>query len=527
MMTHNWKSWHLHHLARRAKTFGIEKPLIDALEKAGWLLAKDKPIPNSLETKLQQAFERLGSIRNFEKTCENPNCPICLQIVKEYSKHLITAKPWKLTVELYRWQKEAKQKWWENNGRGIIKVVTGAGKTILALAIMSDLYNSEAYKDNGLRTIIVVPTMVLLDQWLFNIMDKLNIPRKEIAVYYGKEKDQIQDRKILIYVINSAREHLTTHIKEYFPKEDTFLIADECHRYGSKENSKIFNMSYSYTLGLSATPERYGDMGFEEKLEPNLGKIIYTYTYSDALKDGIIPPYRLVRLKVNLTKQECLQYEKISEKINKMSKILLSEYPELKNCIGQEFIKKLGKLYQETKDELISQYIALLNQRKAIIHTSKSKLKALKWLIESQNLKNNKILLFHERIEIANVIHRFLKEKGFKAGIYHTDLPIKERIRNIANYRKGKINILVSCRALDEGFDVPESEVGIIVAGTSSVRQWIQRMGRILRKTPNKEHSTIYVIFANIVEKDIFKETELKEFEKEAISVELITLSFS
>jgi len=62
--------------------------------------------------------------------------------------------------------------------------------------------------------------------------------------------------------------------------------------------------------------------------------------------------------------------------------------------------------------------------------------------MENQNLKNNKILLFHERIEIANIIHRFLKEKGFKAGIYHTNLPIRERIRNIVNYRKGKQTFL-------------------------------------------------------------------------------------
>ena len=111
-------------------------------------------------------------------------------------------------------------------------------------------------------------------------------------------------------------------------------------------------------------------------------------------------------------------------------------------------------------------------------------------------------------------------------GIYHTHLPFNERLENISNYRRGSINILVSCRALDEGFDVPESNTGIIVAGTSSVRQWIQRMGRILRRIPGKESSKIYVIFVDIVEKDVFKEKELKEFEREALSVESINLTF-
>lgn len=135
-------------------------------------------------------------------------------------------------------------------------------------------------------------------------------------------------------------------------------------------------------------------------------------------------------------------------------------------------------------------------------------------------------MLFHERIAIANEIFNFLKEKGLNSSIYHTELPLNERIKNIADYRGGKVNILVSCRALDEGFDVPKSEVGIIVAGTSSIRQWIQRMGRILRKSPVKEYSRIFVVFVKLVEKDVFVETELKEFEREALSVESISLTY-
>ena len=112
-------------------------------------------------------------------------------------------------------------------------------------------------------------------------------------------------------------------------------------------------------------------------------------------------------------------------------------------------------------------------------------------------------------------------------GIYHAYLPFEKRLENISNYRKGSVNILISCRALDEGFDVPESNTGIIVAGTNSVRQWIQRMGRILRRTPGKEFSKIYVIFVDLVEKDVFKETELAEFEREALSIESINLTFT
>jgi len=525
-MKEEWQSWHLHHLARRARVFGISKHLIDALEKSGWHLTKDKQIPHSLYSVLEKSLKRLAQIKDFDKTCEDINCPVCEKVKRNYLSETVQYEPYRLSVEPYRWQKEAKKLWWENNGRGIVKVVTGAGKTVFAFSIISDLYNSFAYKDGDLMTIIIVPTSALLDQWLMGLVDKLHIPRENIGIFYGREKEKLDGKTIFLYVVNSARDHIAEHYQSYLTVNDTFLIADECHRYGSKENAKIFQVKYSYTLGLSATPERYGDLGFEERIVPNLGKIIYTYSYNDALRDGIIPPYKLLRMKVKLTEQEYCQYEEYTEQISKVSGILFSRYPELEAAKHLEFFKKLGSLYDKTQDNLIARYTSLLNARKGIIHTSRSKLDALKWLISNENLIDERVLVFHERIEVAEKIYEYLKERSFKVGIYHACLPLDKRLENISNYRKGNINVLVSCRALDEGFDVPEANVGIIVAGTSSVRQWIQRMGRILRKTPGKEFSKIYIVFVDLVEKDVFKETELREFEKEALSVESINLTF-
>lgn len=525
-MIEQWQGWHLHHLARRAKVFGIEETLIDALEKAGWYLTKGKDIPSSIYPILENSFKRLASIKDFDKTCDEEVCSICKKVKEDYFIEAIQPKPLELSVELYRWQKEAKKVWWENNGRGIVKVVTGAGKTVFAFSLISDLYKSTAYKDGGLKTIIIIPTSALLDQWLAGLMDKLHISRKSIGIFYGQKKEGLDGKMFLLYVVNSAREYIVKHIQNYLSGNDIFLIADECHRYGSKENSKIFNVNYSYTLGLSATPERYGDLGFEEKIVPNLGKIIFTYSYNDALKDGIIPPYKLIRMKVKLTEKEYKQYNEFSEQIKKASRILFSRYPELKITKPTEFFKKLGALYEKTRDTLIERYTHLLNVRKGIIHMSESKLEALKWLISNENLKDEKVLVFHERIEVAEKIFEYLKEKALQVGLYHANLSLDERLKSISNYREGRNNILVSCRALDEGFDVPESNTGIIVAGTSSVRQWIQRMGRILRRAPGKEFSRIYVVFVDVVEKDVFMETELREFQDEALSVESISLSF-
>ena len=521
-MINNWEGWYFHHLARRARTFGLDE-IAHLLEKAGWELTKRGNIPEEIIPDLEKALTRIASIKNFDKTCDRLDCEVCKRVVDEFFSGEFLDLPWKLSVELYRWQKEAKKLWWENGGRGIVKVVTGAGKTIFALSLISDLFNSEAYKDGGLRIIIIVPTTVLLDQWLIETMDKLHIPRKNIGVFYGKEKENVEDKNILIYVINSARRHLKEHY-ENFRHDDLFLIADECHRYGSKENSKIFEIPFSYTLGLSATPERYGDYGFEEKLVPNLGNVIFNYTYGDALKDGVIPPYKIIRLMVHLTPSEEFAYEELTEKINKLTRVLISKYPELEKASHTNFVKQLNKLHEKTRDELITRYTTLLNQRKSVIHLSKSKLYALKWLFNVERLGKEKVLIFHERIEVAEHIFKYLKEIGFAAGIYHSKMHAKERLASISEFRDGKTNILVACRALDEGFDVPTAETGIIVAGTSSVRQWIQRMGRILRKPPSKEYSKIYAVFVDMIEQDIFTEKDLADFEKEAIGVELIHL---
>jgi len=523
MKLHGWEGWHFHHLARRVRTFGLDE-IAHLLEKAGWELTKKGNIPEEIIPDLEKTLKKIASIKNFDKTCDRLDCKVCRRVVNEFFSGDFVDAPWKLSVELYRWQKEAKKAWWENGGRGIVKVVTGAGKTIFALSLISDLFNSEAYRDGGLKVIIIVPTTVLLDQWLIETMDKLHIPRKNIGVFYGKEKENVEDKNILIYVINSARRHLKDHYERFFKHDDLFLIADECHRYGSKENSRIFEIPFSYTLGLSATPERYGDYGFEEKLVPNLGSVIYTYTYSDALRDGIIPPYKIIRLTVHLTPSEEYAYRELTEKINKLTRVLISRYPELKKTSNTSFVKQLNKVHEKTGDELIKRYIALLNQRKSVIHTSKSKLYALKWLFSEESLDKERVLIFHERIEIAEHIFKYLKEIGFTAGIYHSKMPVKERLASISEFKDGKINVLVACRALDEGFDVPAAETGIIVAGTSSVRQWIQRMGRILRKSPSKEYSKIYVVFVDMIEQDIFTEKDLAEFEKEAIAIELIRL---
>lgn len=515
----NYSAWHLHHLSRRAINFGLDE-IASSLDNLGWELTKKGFISAQDSEKLKYNIERLSKIKYFAKSCDKKDCPICFSVEK---KIMEIKKSYTLDLELYRWQKEAKKEWWNNNGKGIIKVVTGAGKTLLALSIIEELKKKESYKDN-LKVIIVVPTTALLDQWFDVLTSNLSVPEDKIALFCGRTKEEVKDKDIIIYVVNSAREHLQKHIG-LFGNSALFLISDECHRYASKENSKIFQNKYEYCLGLSATPERKADYGFEEILIPNLGEIIYVYSYAQALKDKVMPPYYLKKISVPLSEEEMEKYESYKSMISAMIRKLKNKYPKLNRTQGALLYKELGAIFSKTQDPLISKLTITLNLRKNIIHKSKSKLSTLKWIFEKEIPKQFRILIFHERIEIAEQIFDFLKQNEFKVGIYHSDMKLKERLRNLREYRNGEIDILVTCKALDEGLDVPDTSVGIIVAATTSVRQWIQRMGRILRRSPRKDFSQIFVIYVKDMESEIFNEKEMKEIQTHAYKLEEIHMN--
>ena len=247
-------------------------------------------------SKTQKQLEEIRGI-DFSKSSEK--------------KTKIFHSKWSLMDPLWDWQKEYLSIWMKNK-KGIAKVVTGAGKTHLAMAIIQKMKE----ECNDLHVTIIVPTIVLLEQWHENLIYKLQISPDEIGLKGGGYSDNFHNKKILIAVLNSA-------IKGEFIEKETdgitnnFLIVDECHRAGSKEFRKIFNAKRDYELGLSATPEREMDNAFEDVLEKELGPIISTYTYNDALEDNIIPKFNIFNYAVILSDEEKREYSKLTKENQK------------------------------------------------------------------------------------------------------------------------------------------------------------------------------------------------------------------
>ena len=353
------------------------------------------------------------------------------------------------------WQEAAFNNWIANNLRGIVEVATAGGKTRFALECLvhyKSIVNNECI-------VIITPTTALADQWNFALIEDMGISETDICIW--PESADLK-KKVHILVINTARTKLPKIIEMH---PEAFVIADEVHRFGSQENSKAFGSKFKYSLGLTATAEREFDEGLSEILIPAFGKIIYEYSLIDASKDEIISPFALINVEVPLLDNEQDDYDKLSKSIAR--------------ALGQRNTEKA----------------MLLSMRRANV-AKNSSMRVPSALQIARLEKDQKILIFHESIEKAEEIHTQLQSEGFSVGIYHSQIHGPLRRETLYRYKRGMIRILISCRALDEGVDIPDANVAIIAAYTSSLRQRVQRLGRVLRKHPTKDYATIYTLYS-------------------------------
>lgn len=363
-----------------------------------------------------------------------------------------TARP------LRTWQEQALDAWLKAKRRGIVSVVTGGGKTYFALNCIAEIQRAIP----AVTTLITVPTEALLDQWFEEIVSFFDLPPDFINYVTGRRR--LIRGRINIGVINTVAKLGSTAAADL----QLFLVVDECHRSASPVLRGIFDLPRIASLGLSATPERQYDNWFSEVLIPNLGPIIYSYSYKNARRDGVIVPFSLNNILFDLSAAEKREYDRLTKCISR--------------AIGMHGIES-------------QQAVQLLLKRARQVNSCPARVKIALKLIARH--RDERVLVFHEDIQSCEAIHGVLMELRVSAAIYHSQMPMSEKIKTLHSYRTGQANILVSCRALDEGFNVPESEVAIIAASTASYRQRIQRLGRVLRPSPGKDRALVYSIVAS------------------------------
>ncbi|MCL4317131.1 MAG: DEAD/DEAH box helicase [Candidatus Thermoplasmatota archaeon] len=400
----------------------------------------------------------------------------------------VTGSAWTLPGDPYPWQLRAFEEWLARR-RGIAKVVTGAGKTRLALMIIQELHRTEP----TLSVSIVVPTIVLMWQWRDFLELELNVPPDRIGLRGGGYKDSHAAAKpFMIYVINSA-------IENDFIRTDTeslrnhLLIVDECHRAGAEKFRKVFEAQYDWSLGLSATPERERDQAFEHVLVPNLGPILIEVTYQDAFDQGIIPNFDIRNLAVPLNPEERTRYESLTREIRELVRELRSRYPALatKEVPMERFLRAIQNYHPE--DRAISLYFQKTMERKRdVVYAAQNRYRCVTSIM--QNLEpTDRTIVFHESIDRINEL--FVHLDRTDVAVYHSELPESLLAIGLSLYRRGVVRHLLSVKALIEGVDIPSTNIGIIMASSSSTSQRIQSLGRILRRAPGKDHTQLYTVY--------------------------------
>ncbi len=339
--------------------------------------------------------------------------------------------------------------------------MTGGGKTAFAFMCMQEARTLLPLH----RVVITVPTVALLDQWVLGLTDDLGVTPNDIATYSGDAVPS-SPHSVNVMVLNSARRWAPAVARE----QATFLIADECHRSASQENAKALVGPHVATLGLSATPDRDYDDLFEEVIVPALGPVIYTYDYSEARRDGVISPFELLNVAVPLDESEQVHYDNLTRKL-------------------APFFRRRQK-----GEQVDNQILRLLRDRSRISTSAQARLPTAVRLIEQH--RRERALVFHEQISAANVLTTLLRQRSHRVAAYHSGLGASLRQDNLRLFRRGEIDVLVTCRALDEGIDVPNASVAVIAASTASTRQRIQRLGRVLRPARGKDLASIYTLYA-------------------------------
>ena len=363
----------------------------------------------------------------------------------------------KLTIEPRPYQEEALAKWLAEGSRGVVVLPTGAGKTLLA---------AMAIAETGLWTLAVVPTIDLLQQWRTALSSALALSEEEIGVFGGGEKDV---KPVTIITYDSAA---------IYPRELRnfgLLVFDECHHLPAPTYRLIAECAFTpLRLGLSATPER-SDMAHVD-LDELIGPVVYRRSPTELTEGRYLAQYREQRIDIALSPEDEARY---AEQRRIYTSFLRRRHIRINS--PKEFQQKL--IYLTARDPEARAAMLAWREARNIAMNAPAKYAEIERILSQH--ADDQVILFSEYNFVVDEISRRFR---IPAITYKT--PTEERRAILERFRAGQYSKLVTGRVLNEGVDVPDCRVAIIVSGNSTKREYIQRLGRILR--PKSGEALLY-----------------------------------
>ena len=390
----------------------------------------------------------------------------------------------KFPFELKPDQVVAVDSWIKNGYRGSIIYSTGTGKTEIAYesarrACLEAMNNAQVKDDSrySFNILFLVPRIVLIEQNVNRLL-RYNIPKEYVGTYYGERKDQ---KEITISTYQSA-------INNYLLIEQAKLvILDEVHLLSNTAFSfkKLFKIITSDSkrkiLGLTATINEL-DPKYKDIIEiiPPVRK----YLIKEAVDDGRLAKPEIVSMEVNLTNEEKEMYKKTSASIRNISYKL--------NAYDPAVISKI--LYQGgMRSKYAKEWFNQVRLRKDLLNSSKLKIAKAVSIIQNHN--DEKIMVFSETIDSIMTLQDALNKNNIRSEIIHSKIKTKDRKIILEKWGEDFYPLL-SVHTLEIGFDIPQVRIAIILSNTSNINQIAQRIGRVIRKTEEKDSAWIYLIYA-------------------------------
>lgn len=398
-------------------------------------------------------------------------------------------------LELREYQRRAMAAWFRHEGRGVLEMATGTGKTVTALAAAERLYRAVSESGRSLMIIVVCPYQHLVRQWAdaareFGLSPILCYRSRQLwSGPLSTAVREIRHRHAPCHIaIATNATFQTPHFRAIVDDspEVTMLLADEVHNLGAERLQEALPAQARYRLGLSATPERWFDPTGTEALFSYFGDVVFEFGLRDAIEAGALTPYDYYPRIVYLDGEE------------------VDEYVDL----TQRLAKYLGG---GSDDPAAAEgpLKLLLIRRARVIANAAAKLAALRECAEpiketTQNLfycgdgSRQHDTGYEAERQLDGVMRLLGRKVGMRVHRYTAETALNDRDILRERFAAGDLQGLVAIRCLDEGVDIPATERAFILASSSNPRQFIQRRGRVLRLSPGtgKRHAEIYDFLA-------------------------------
>jgi len=369
-----------------------------------------------------------------------------------------------VSIEPRDYQQAALTAWTDHDRRGSVVLPTGSGKTFLAI---------QAIADAGVSTLVVVPTIDLMNQWHATLTNAFGDQLLDPVGVLGGGSHNMTDLTVTTY--DSAYRYINEYGDQF-----GLLVVDEVHHLPAPTYQQIPEMTIAPSrLGLTATYERAD--GHHEVLEDLIGPVVYEENV-DELAGEYLSEYETLHLKVNLTPEEREQYDEEYQIYRDY--IDTHDFDIWKDQGYQEFLKR-------TSYDAHGRRALIAKQRaEEIARTAEKKLDTLDNLLKRHY--DDRTIIFTANNDFAYDI-----SQEFIVPCITHQTQTDERTEILERFRTGEYSMLVTSQVLDEGIDVPAANVGIILSGSASKRQYAQRLGRILRPTEDRQPARLYEIISD------------------------------